>query len=155
MKYIGEHLIVGQLGNFFVVTSFCFALLAMLSYFYASKNEDKTWKKLANISFIGHTASVFGIVAVLFYMLMNQYFEYYYVWQHSSKALPLRYIFSCFWEGQEGSFLLLQRKAPGRTGEAGAQCEEICEECQKCAARLVWFGDISNRSLSLLTHHAS
>jgi len=106
MKYIGEHLFVGQLGNFFVITSFCFALLAMISYFYAAKNEDKAWGKLANFSFIGHTASVFGIVAVLFYMLLNQYFEYYYVWQHSSKALPLRYIFSCFWEGQEGSFLL-------------------------------------------------
>ena len=39
-------------------------------------------------------------------MILNQYFEYYYVWQHSSTELPLRYIFSCFWEGQEGSFLL-------------------------------------------------
>ena len=55
---------------------------------------------------------------------------------------------------QEGSFLLLQRKAPGRTGEAGAQCEEICEECQKCAARLVWFGDISSQSIDI-SHFSS
>lgn len=106
MTYNGEHLFAGQLGNFFVILSFCMALLAMISYFYASKTEDKSWKQLANLSFIGHTIGVLGIVATLFYMLLNQYFEYHYVWQHSSKALPLRYIFSCFWEGQEGSFLL-------------------------------------------------
>ena len=39
-------------------------------------------------------------------MIYNHYFEYQYVWQHSSKSLPTRYMISCFWEGQEGSFLL-------------------------------------------------
>ncbi len=106
MTYNGEHLFIGQLGNFFVISSFCLALLAMVSYYFASKEENPSWKKLATLSFFGHTASVVGIVSVLFYMLLNQFFEYHYVWQHSSKALPLRYIFSCFWEGQEGSFLL-------------------------------------------------
>ncbi len=106
MTYNGEHLFVGQLGNFFVVFSFCMALLAMIAYYYASKTEDRAWHKLAKFSFIGHSIGVIGIVSTLFYILINQYFEYHYVWQHSSKALPLRYIFSCFWEGQEGSFLL-------------------------------------------------
>ncbi|HPJ52373.1 MAG TPA: cytochrome c biogenesis protein CcsA, partial [Flavobacteriales bacterium] len=39
-------------------------------------------------------------------MLLNHWFEYDYVWKHSNRTMPLRYIFSCFWEGQEGSFLL-------------------------------------------------
>jgi len=33
-------------------------------------------------------------------------FEYEYVWHHSNAAMRRRYILSCFWEGQEGSFLL-------------------------------------------------
>jgi cytochrome c-type biogenesis protein CcmF len=33
-------------------------------------------------------------------------FEYHYAWRHSSTELPLKYIISSFWEGQEGSFLL-------------------------------------------------
>src|SRR5690606_4896625 len=36
----------------------------------------------------------------------QHYFEYQYAWQHSSLELPLKYLASCFWEGQEGSFLL-------------------------------------------------
>src|SRR5258706_44089 len=42
----------------------------------------------------------------MFYLIFNHYFEYYYVWQHSNTIMPMRYILACFWEGQEGSFLL-------------------------------------------------
>jgi cytochrome c-type biogenesis protein CcmF len=49
---------------------------------------------------------VLGIVAVLFGMLWNHWFEFDYVWRHSSTDLPMRYIFTCFWEGQEGAFIL-------------------------------------------------
>ncbi len=108
MEYIGEHLWVGKLGNVFVICSFAFALLASISYFFASKENDETaaWKRLARIAFRLHGVSVFGIVATLFVMLQNHYFEFEYVWHHSNKEMPMRYILSCFWEGQEGSFLL-------------------------------------------------
>ncbi len=39
-------------------------------------------------------------------MLFNHFFEYQYVWQHSNTAMDMKFILSCFWEGQEGSFLL-------------------------------------------------
>lgn len=107
MIYNGEHLVTGQVGNFFVILSFCAAVLSLIAYYFASKfPENKDWKKLGRWAFYTHTIGVIGIVATLFHMLLNQYFEYHYIWQHSSKQLPLRYIFSCFWEGQEGSFLL-------------------------------------------------
>ena len=38
--------------------------------------------------------------------MINQRYEYQYVWSHVSEDLPFKYIFSAFWEGQEGSFLL-------------------------------------------------
>jgi cytochrome c-type biogenesis protein CcmF len=108
MEYVGEHLLIGQVGNLFVILSFVFALLASISYFFAARdNQDSpSWKNIARWSFRLHGLSVFGIVATLFIMLFNHYFEYEYVWHHSNKAMPMRYILSCFWEGQEGSFLL-------------------------------------------------
>ncbi|MDF2436295.1 MAG: cytochrome biosis protein [Bacteroidota bacterium] len=108
MEYVGEHLVIGQIGNLFVILSFVFALLASISYFFAARdNQDSlSWKNIGRWSFRLHGLSVFGIVTTLFIMLFNHYFEYEYVWHHSNKAMPMRYILSCFWEGQEGSFLL-------------------------------------------------
>lgn len=108
IQYIGEHLFIGKLGNFFIVLSFVAALFSSFAYFQAAKDNELTnsWKKLARGGFLVHSASVFGIAGTLFYMLLNHYFEYQYVWQHSNSSMPLKYILSCFWEGQEGSFLL-------------------------------------------------
>ncbi len=108
MEYVGEHLLIGKVGNVFVILSFVFALLASVSYFFASKENDEaaSWKRIARNAFRIHGLSVIGIVATLFIMLMNHYFEYEYVWHHSNREMPMRYILSCFWEGQEGSFLL-------------------------------------------------
>jgi cytochrome c-type biogenesis protein CcmF len=108
MEYVGEHLLVGKIGNLFVILSFVLALLASISYYFAAKEDETSasWKSIARLSFRLHSISVLGIVVTLFIMLQNHYFEYEYVWHHSSKAMPMRYILSCFWEGQEGSFLL-------------------------------------------------
>lgn len=50
--------------------------------------------------------SVLSIFILLFSIIFTHKFEYYYAWRHSSVALPVYYMISCFWEGQEGSFLL-------------------------------------------------
>jgi cytochrome c-type biogenesis protein CcmF len=108
MEYIGEHLQIGIIGNVFVILSFVCALVASIAYFFAARDNDESasWKRMGRIAFRLHGFSVFGIVVTLFIMLYNHYFEYDYVWHHSNKAMPMRYILSCFWEGQEGSFLL-------------------------------------------------
>jgi len=64
------------------------------------------WKTLARWAFYIHGVAVVGIAASLFCIIYNHYFEYHYAWSHSSLALPVHYMISCFWEGQEGSFLL-------------------------------------------------
>ena len=108
IEYVGEHLLPGKIGNLFVVLSFVSSLIAAASYFFSSQNplDKDSWKNIGRISFRIHSLSVFGIVGVLFYMLFNHYYEYEYVWHHSNSQMPMRYIMSCFWEGQEGSFLL-------------------------------------------------
>lgn len=108
--FLNEHLIPGKIGQLFVIVSFVASLLASASYFFATNSaltaSQENWKKLGRTSFYIHAISVFGIFSTLFYLIFNHYFEYHYVWQHSSNALPFKYLLSCFWEGQEGSFLL-------------------------------------------------
>lgn len=87
------------------------ALLSCFSYFRAAQTEKnvssgRSWLLIGRNSFILHTAATFGIFFTLFYIITNHLFEYHYAWQHSSLSLPPKYLLSCFWEGQEGSFLL-------------------------------------------------
>ncbi len=111
ISYIGEHLIWGNAGRFFVYLSFISALLASFAYFCSAQSpllggEGASWKKLGRLSFRIHSLAVVGIMATLFSMILLHYYEYYYVWEHSSNSMPKRYTLACFWEGQEGSFLL-------------------------------------------------
>jgi cytochrome c-type biogenesis protein CcmF len=110
MDYIGEHLLPGQLGQFFIVLSLIASLVATFSYFKAASSKQQIdagyWKKLARYAFITEVISVFTIFGILFYIIHSHLFEYKYAWQHSSRSLEFKYMFACFWEGQEGSFLL-------------------------------------------------
>ena len=106
INYTGENLFIGQLGNFFVVLGFTTALLATIAYALGTSKDDLTWKRIGRIAFHVHSFTIFGIVATLLYMLANHTFEYHYVWQHSNSEMPMKYILSSFWEGQEGSTIL-------------------------------------------------
>ncbi len=110
MDYIGEHLLPGQLGRFFIVLSLVASLLATVAYALATTsknvNDSVQWKKLARYAFITEVISVFAIFSILFYIIHNHLFEYQYAWKHSSLSLEFKYLLACFWEGQEGSFLL-------------------------------------------------
>ena len=106
--YIGEHLWIGNIGNGFIILSLLAAILSTVAYFFFANDNslNSEWKKFARLSFSLHTISVLGIASTLFFMLFNHFYEYSYVWQHSNNSMPMEYIMSCFWEGQEGSFLL-------------------------------------------------
>ena len=107
IQYIGEHLWIGRLGQFLIFLAFCSAILSFISYYKSTKEQaEASWKNIGRYAFLVHGSSIFSIIALIFYMMINQYFEYEYVWSHVSSDLPFRYIFSAFWEGQEGSFLL-------------------------------------------------
>jgi len=111
-QYIGEHLRPGQLGHFFVILSFVMALFSAFCYWSAAKSEvtdeqkSTAWLYLGRNAFILHAASLIGIFISLYYIIAHHLFEYNYAWEHSSRALPMKYLLSCFWEGQEGSFML-------------------------------------------------
>lgn len=110
MDFIGENLFPGQLGHFFVLLSFIASVASTIAYFTSTNKKDdltKThWRRLARIFFVAETVSVVAIFVILFYIISNHRFEYKYAWQHSSLSLEMKYLLACFWEGQEGSFLL-------------------------------------------------
>ena len=120
MNYFGEHLLPGKLGHFFLLLSLITSLGAAVCYFLSVQRSsfmnrsgvngpltvNPVYRKLGKIFFITQAFSVFAVFGILFYLISNHYFEYKYVWQHSCLSLEPKYLLSCFWEGQEGSFLL-------------------------------------------------
>ncbi|MCZ2459286.1 MAG: cytochrome c biogenesis protein CcsA [Chitinophagales bacterium] len=110
MGYIGEHLLPGQLGHFFIVLSLVSSAVAAFAYFKSanavSEQNALSWKKLGRYAFFTDVFSVIAIFILLFYIIHSHYFEYKYAWQHTSLSLEVRYMLASFWEGQEGSFLL-------------------------------------------------
>lgn len=109
IQYLNEWLWAGQLGNGLIALALSSALFSVFAWCNKEKNMVGgwfSWEKAAVFSFWVHAISIISIVGLLLFLLFSHRFEYYYVWQHSNKAMQMKYILSCLWEGQEGSFLL-------------------------------------------------
>lgn len=105
------NLFVGTLGHAAVVVAFVAALVAAVAYWSAARGRalgqaDAGWMRIGRAAFIVHGVAVLGVIGCLFDIIYHHRYEYHYAWSHSSDHLPVKYMISCFWEGQEGSFLL-------------------------------------------------
>lgn len=104
------HYLVGDLGHLFVITSFITAFITALSYFKAvtvsALDKKEMWLQNGKVSFYIHAVAVLGICVTLFVIISNHYFEYHYAYNYSDRKLPVYYLISTFWNGQEGSFML-------------------------------------------------
>jgi cytochrome c-type biogenesis protein CcmF len=108
IEYVGENLWIGNTGNLLIILSFVCSIGAAFAYFksVSAAEESAGWKTIARKLFYAHALSTLLLIVLLFVMIANHMYQYFYVWQHSNNSMPMRYIFACFWEGQEGSFLL-------------------------------------------------
>lgn len=111
INYIGEYLLPRYLGHFAILLGFLAAAVSTISYSLATQRRNtpitsKHWSTLGRAAFITHGAAVFFAIGLIFYLMLGKYYEYQYVQAHVSDELANRYVFSAFWEGQEGSFLL-------------------------------------------------
>jgi len=103
------HYFIGDLGHLFVIASFVTSLISVFTYWKANSANVETkdqWLQNARVAFYLHGTAVIGVVTCLFIIIYNHYFEYHYAYSHSDSRLPLHYLISTFWNGQEGSFLL-------------------------------------------------
>jgi cytochrome c-type biogenesis protein CcmF len=100
---------VGNFGHLTTLVAFVSALVtafAYSQYFKANELEKDSWRRFSRVSFYIHALSTSLIAVSLFEIIYNQRYEYFYAYSHSSKALPVHYMISSFWEGQEGAFIL-------------------------------------------------
>lgn len=109
IAYIGEHLIPAFLGRGLIYLSLIAGIISLIFYSQLLKEPGKADYRKRNLGRIFYSLQTFAIVGVgvtLFYLIVNHYFEFAYVFKHSSALMPGKYIISSFWAGQEGSFLL-------------------------------------------------
>ena len=110
IQYAGEALWIGQICKAFLFSGFVSAMLSVISYILAVQQKgastEGSWKQMGKLAFMVHGVSILSLLAMMFYAMVNHHYEYVYVFDHVSGDLPMKYILSAFWEGQEGSFLL-------------------------------------------------
>ena len=65
MEYIGEHLLPGKFGYFFLVLSLVASLVATISFYIANKTvadvEKRSWLNIARFAFLLETIAVVAI----------------------------------------------------------------------------------------------
>lgn len=109
MNFINEHTWAGEAGYLLIIISFVTTLALGVSCVFAFRSVGglvQIWIRFSRFLLTIHTVALFSAIGLLFWMISNHYFEYHYVWKYSNLAMEAKYIFSCFWSGQEGSFLL-------------------------------------------------
>ncbi|HSV88794.1 MAG TPA: cytochrome c biogenesis protein CcsA [Bacteroidales bacterium] len=108
IQYFGEHLLPGIIGRTGIILAFFASILAAFFYFMASSDGhagNPFWRRSARMAFLGQGIGILVSSAALFYLLINRYYEYRYVWLNVENNLELGYQIAAFWAGQEGSLL--------------------------------------------------
>lgn len=97
---------IATLGHLFLSAAFLASIAAMILYAIASIKENKRVETISN--WLWGAKGLFLTIssAALLYLIMTHQFQYYYVWNYTSLDLETKYLFSAFYGGQEGSFML-------------------------------------------------
>ncbi|MDY6827332.1 MAG: cytochrome c biogenesis protein CcsA [Bacillota bacterium] len=98
-----------MIGNIGILIAFGAALVAAILFFkkaISPQSSRSAGIDYAMIFYHLHTAGIVIASIYLMYALLTHQFQYFYVYAHSNLDLPLKYLVSAFWAGQEGTFLL-------------------------------------------------
>lgn len=106
MEYLNEHLAAGAAGRAMLLLAFLAAGLACFAGWRATQTQSTAWGNLTGVAYAVMSVFVAATIALLLFMMTQHWYEYQYVQAHVNDELPFRYVFTAFWEGQEGSFLL-------------------------------------------------
>jgi len=97
---------VATIGNALLSGAFIVSILALITYAVASNTENKRVQRLSHLLWGLKGLFILGSSCALIWLVMTHQFQYYYVWNYTSLDLEARYLFSAFYGGQEGSFML-------------------------------------------------
>lgn len=92
-------------GTILLWISLALGLLSTFAYL-RSLDENSQLRAVAQQSYVLMTAAVVLASSLLLYLLLTHDYRLAYVYAYSDNSLPMRYLISSFWGGQEGSFLL-------------------------------------------------
>jgi len=92
-------------GTVLLWLAFGLGLASTVSYALAI-NDPERWRPVARQTYWLMTFAVVVASGILLYLLLSHDYRLHYVWAYSDNLLPLHFLISTFWAGQEGSFLL-------------------------------------------------
>jgi len=92
-------------GTILMWLAFFAGIASTITYWLSIKAPER-WRSLARQSYVVMTLAIVAGSALLMYLLVTHDYRLHYVWAYSDNVLPLHYLISTFWGGQEGSFLL-------------------------------------------------
>jgi cytochrome c-type biogenesis protein CcmF len=97
---------IGFIGKLLVNAAFLCVILAAIGYFLYSQKDEDRYFRISNWLFGIQGLLILVASGLLLYLVLTHQFNYYYVFEYTSRDLQLKYLVSAFWGGQEGSFML-------------------------------------------------
>jgi len=92
-------------GTILLWLAFLLGVASTVAYVMVIRGREE-WRSQARQAYVLMTAAVVIVSGLLMYLLITHDYRLAYVWSYSDNLLPLHYLISTFWGGQEGSFLL-------------------------------------------------
>lgn len=97
---------LGLIGKILISLSFFLCSVSLIFYYVAAKNDSPRHLKVGNWLFGIKGLLMLAASVILVYLLFNHQFQYYYIFNYTSLDLEPKYLWSAFYGGQEGSFML-------------------------------------------------
>ncbi len=94
-----------SMGDFFIYNAGLLTLASVVCYFLAWRGKE-SYVKPGRILFTAGALFLFGACAVLLTSILTHDYNVAYVASYSNNDLPLYFLISTFWGGQEGTFLM-------------------------------------------------
>lgn len=92
-------------GSFLIMAAAALAALALIASAGWARGRS-AWERYFRLAYIGMTVALAGAALLLLRAILTHDFRYDYVIGYTSRDLPGLYLFSAFWGGQEGTYLL-------------------------------------------------
>jgi cytochrome c-type biogenesis protein CcmF len=92
-------------GSILIVLALLFSMAAMTMYFLSFRGYNKTLN-YGRMAYHLMAMLVIAASTYLWFVILTHQYQFKYVFSYTSKDLPTGLLFSAFWGGQEGSFML-------------------------------------------------
>jgi len=97
---------IGLIGKGIIFAAFATSILAALGYLLSDLKDDDRLFKISGYLYGLKGLLILVASGIVVYLIFTHQFQYYYVFNHTSRDLQTRYLISAFYGGQEGSFML-------------------------------------------------